>query len=321
MYNPTLTAADRQLLGVLGDGPAPPASLVAVSDAGGPTVHARLRYLADNGLVRRQGAAYELTADGRRLLRAPSEGDADDAVALPDPVVRALDDRGLVADRRAAVEAAYGFLRYWGTATGPEIADGVFSEVPLGYETPAAWWEGFVRDQLVGLPGVETPDAAVESAGVGLWRFAGRPGVADLDEPGRRLVFGRGETTPRSYACATEALVHLGVTDDRRLAVAAALGRLQREQRRANAADGSRSTDRRTDPRGVPGETLLTVAAAATAGDDTLGDAWLHGPLFDVLERLPGVVRAEGRYRYTLTPGGYEPAGGRLSRTSPSKTA
>lgn len=305
MANLTLTDADRGLLAELLRRPATAETLAAGRPESSATVRDRLRLMADNGLVgadEGENGEYELTDSGRRLLRAPSDGSADDAIDLPDDVQETLHARDLDADRFDAVASAYTFLRYWGRATGAEIADGVFAEVPLTHDTAGAWWE-FVRDHLAALPGVEPPPEPAER-----WRFAGRPGFADLSDDGRRMLFGRGDDRAGPYASATEALVDLGVTDRRRVAVGAALGVLQdggvatREALRRAAREAGRSEERGEDGDG---------------NSAAIPDTWLDRELFDVLGHLPGVVvqresdddGGQGdeneQYRYTLGPAGY----------------
>lgn len=270
--NPSLTERDLTVLVALSADPADADALARYT--GLADVDERLPVLADNGLVRETDAGYALTDSGRRVIDAPGGDPADDTVDAPDEVRESLRARDLRADRLDAVLAAFGFLRYWGTATGAEVADGAFGEVPLDYDTAAEWW-GFVADHLAGVPTVDPPDREG-----GFWRFTGRPGVADLSEDGRNRLFDHGEAG--AYASATEAMVAAGLTDDDRRAVSAALAALQ--------GGDERDTD------------ALRSAVSGVGGADEAGaDA-----LLDALERLPGVVRDGERWRYTLTPDGYE---------------
>ena len=290
--NPTLTEDDRALLAALDAGAATASDLADRSgtDRAADELRERLDFMADNGLLRRSGDggdAYRLTDDGRRLLRAPGDGSADETIDAPEEVVAALRDRGLRADRLDAALAAFAFLRFWGTAAASEIADGAFSEEPLDFDAAATWWDEFARDHLAALPGVEPP----ETAG-GFWRFDGPAGVDEVSEDGRKVVFGRvrGDDAPE-YASATETMAEAGLSDDRRLAVAAALSALQRSD-------------------AVDAETLREAAAGARDAGADVDDAWLDTGLLDALERLPGVVRengddGDGRWRYTLGPDGY----------------
>lgn len=74
--------------------------------------------------------------------------------------------RGLRVDHLDAVLSAFGFLRYWGTATAAELKDGIFSEVPLEYTTAEMWWTEFVYEHLAAVPTVDPP--AIED---GFWRL------------------------------------------------------------------------------------------------------------------------------------------------------
>ena len=292
--NSTLTDDDRTLLAALDalDAGAATASALAdrsETDRSADELRERLDFMADNGLLRRSDDGteeYELTDDGRRLLRAPGDGSADETIDAPDEVVATLRDRGLRADRLDAALGAFAFLRFWGAATASEIADGAFSEEPLAFDSAAAWWDEFARDHLAALPGVDPP----ETDG-GFWRFDGPAGVDDISEDGRKVVFGRvrGDDAPE-YASATEAMAEAGLSDDRRLAVAAALSVLQR----SDAADDA---------------TLREAAERTRDAGANVDDSWLDSGLFDALERLPGVVREgdadAGRWRYTLGPDGY----------------
>ena len=287
MSNPTLTEDDRTLLAAFESGTATASELADRRgvDRSADELAERLDFMADNGLLRRAGAGdggYELTDDGRRLLRAPGDGSADETIDAPEEVVATLRDADLRADRLDAALGAFAFLKFWGEATAAEIADGAFSEEPLEFASAAAWWSEFARDHLAALPGVEPPETED-----GFWRFAGRAGVADVSEDGRKVVFGRSTDRTREYASATEAMVEAGLPDDRRLAVAAALSALQR-------------TDEADD------ETLREAAAGVEADGATADAEWLESGLLDALERLPGVVREGDRWRYTLGPDGYD---------------
>ncbi|MFB6130866.1 MAG: hypothetical protein ABEJ28_08610 [Salinigranum sp.] len=280
MCNPTLTESDLAALVELEARPADLAALAAAVDVVPERLEERLAFMADNGLLRIEGGRYRLSDDGRRVIRAPGDGSADDGIDLPESVVWALQARGLRAARLDAVLSAYAFLRFWGTATAAEIVDGTFSEAPLEYDTAAAWWTDLVRDHLASLPAVEPP--AEEG---GLWRVDGTPDIDGLSADGRRVLFDRGRETGR-YSSAREAADDLGLSDGERLSVSAALAVLQRGDE-------------------VDGERLRTAAASVDAGD-VPGAAWLDEGLFAALERLPGVVRDGDRWRYALTPDGYE---------------
>lgn len=280
--NPTLTDTDLTVLAVLRDGSAGTETLAERAGLAPGSLDDRLEFLTDNGLVRATDGAYELTDSGRQVLRASGDGAGDSSPDVPPEVVEALEDRGLRADRLDAVCEAFAFLRYWGRATAAELKDGAFSEAPLEYETAEAWWTEFVRDHLAAAPMVEP--AAEDGE---FWTFAGTPGVADLggDDRSARSVRGADDADP--YASATEALIDIGLTDDERLAATGALAALQR---------GTRET------------AALRRAAKAAPTDDPPSDEWLDTTLFDVLDRLPGVVRTGEKWDYTLTPEGYSPS-------------
>jgi hypothetical protein len=281
MPNPTLTETDLAMLAELYRGPTDVSVLAQSVDIPPDQLSERLVFLTENGLMHETDGIYKLTASGSRVLRVPGDESADNSIDAPQSVLWSLQSRGLRADRLDAVLATFAFLRYWGKATAAELKDGVFSEVPLEYKTTERWWTEFVRDHLAVVPTIEPP--STES---GFWRFTGTPGIADLNENGWKVVFGRGAATPRRYASATEAMVDMELTDDERLAVAAALGRLQR--------------DSETDI-----ESLWTVVTTVRNGDEN-GDEGAKDAVLDVLVRLPGVVRSGNCLRYTLTPDGYE---------------
>lgn len=69
-------------------------------------------------------------------------------------------------DRRAALRAAYRYLREGATAQKDDIATEVFPDHPAGYEKPNdGWWQQVVRPGLVALPDVERHGDR--------WRFVG----------------------------------------------------------------------------------------------------------------------------------------------------
>lgn len=290
MANSTLTDDDRTLLAELESGTATASELADRNgvDRSGDELTERLDFMADNGLLRRtEGDEYELTDDGRRLLRSPGDGSADDTIDAPEAVVEKLRRTGLRADRLDSALGAFAFLQFWGEATAAEIADGAFSEEPLEFDSAAEWWEEFARDHLARLPTVDPPDTDD-----GFWRYTGRAGVADVSEDGRKVVFGRRAGNRPEYASATQAMMDAGLSDDQRLAVATALALLQR----TDEADDQRLRDvaDRVDRVGGP--------------SDGIDPEWLDDGLLDALERLPGVVREGDRWRYTLGPDGYAPA-------------
>ncbi|HET7323302.1 MAG TPA: hypothetical protein VFJ06_03115, partial [Halococcus sp.] len=279
MRNPSLTETDLAMLAELYQNPANTVILAQSVDIRLDRLSNRLAFMADNGLVRETDGAYELTASGSRILRAPGDGNADNSINAPQSVLWRLQSRGLRADRLDAVLSTFAFLRYWGKATAAELKDGVFSEVPLEYGTAEGWWTEFVSDHLAAVPSIEPP--ATES---GFWRFTGTPGIADLNENGWRVVFGRGADTPGRYASATEAMVDMELTDEERLAIAAALATLQRDN------------DSEVDIK-----SLQAVATTVRDSDENI-DEGIKDTVLEILVHLPGIVRSGDCLRYTLTP-------------------
>lgn len=157
MTNIDLTEADLDLLRRLGDGERSPDALASTVDADAATVEDRLAALADNALVREGEEGYELTENGRRVVRAPGDGRADERVDTPPAVERALDSFDLRADAEVAVRNAFTFLRERERASPEELTEGVFSEAAAGYDDPDDWWDELVRDRLLALPGVTSP--------------------------------------------------------------------------------------------------------------------------------------------------------------------
>ena len=284
MGNPSLTKTDLAVLAELYQSPVDTVTLAQNVDIRPNRLSTRLTFMAENGLIQKIGDTYELTASGSRILRVPGSENVDDSIDVPQSVLWLLQSRGLRADRLDAVLATFAFLRYWGKATAAELKDGVFSEVPLEYETTERWWMDLICNHFAAVPTIEPPTNKN-----GFWQFTGTPGLADLNENGWKVVFGRGADLPERYASATEAMVDMGVTDMDRLAVAAALATLQRE--------------RETDI-----DSLRTAAATART-DDEVVDGDVADIVPDILVRLPGIVRSGDNLRYTLTPDGYESEG------------
>ena len=281
MRNPSLTETDLAILSQLHQSPTNTVTLAQSVDIPPDRLSNRLAFMVDNGLIREIDNAYEVTASGSRVLRVPDDEIVDNSIDVPRSVLWTLQSRNLRADQLDAVLATFAFLRYWGKATAAELKDGVFSEVPLEYETAERWWTELVSDHLAAVPTIEPP--ATEN---GFWQFTGTPGIADLNENGWRVVFGRGADAPERYASATEAMVDMELTDEERLAVAAALGTLQRD----SEADK---------------ESLRAVATTVRNSDKNVSNG-VEDTVLDILIRLPGVVRSEDCLRYTLTSDGYE---------------
>lgn len=178
-----LTETDRRLLESLAA--APEASLPAGSldrlagDVGESpaALRERLEELTEAGVVREADGAYELTPSGRRVLRAPADGGADDRIDTPASVDRALADLDVRADRAGAVRKAFAVVRNEGAATPEAIVDAVYDENPAGYDDPDRWW-GTVREGLVAV--AEHSPLFREGR---TWRYPG-----DDDADGRRVL-------------------------------------------------------------------------------------------------------------------------------------
>lgn len=83
-------------------------------------------------------------------------------------------DDAVVAARREAVGAAVAFLKDRGRARRSEFVDGLYEEVPAGYDTEDGWWR-CVKRGLKQAPPVEG------GAGQRVWRY---DPVVDRDAPG-----------------------------------------------------------------------------------------------------------------------------------------
>ncbi|XVH30389.1 hypothetical protein ACNS7O_08215 [Haloferacaceae archaeon DSL9] len=276
MGSDKLTDADRRILGELVAGPATADELAsgAAPSLGRATTDERLAFMRENGLVREAGSAYELTESGRQVLAAPATGGADDRIDVPAEVERALGGRALRADRAASVRAAFAFLRYWGSATGSEIRDAVYSERPGGYEDRHRWWIDCLDPALRALPRIEPPDAPE-----GEWRYDGEPGVESGTDDGRERL---GEAGPSGSA--RHALARRPLSDAERAAARSAFVALER----SGAA-----------------ETEALVDAASQTRVDSDNDAIETNALTTALESIPGVDRDGGRWSYRST--GTEP--------------
>src|SRR5699024_1380600 len=157
MRNPSLTETDLAVLAELYRSPEDMVTLAQDVDIQPDQLATRLLFMEDNGLIQQYSDTYELTASGSRVLRVPGSETADDSIGAPQSVLWLLQSRGLRADRLDAVLATFAFLRYWGKATAAELKDGVFSEVPLEYETTERWWTDLIRDHLAAVPIIESP--------------------------------------------------------------------------------------------------------------------------------------------------------------------
>lgn len=177
-----LTQTDRAVLESLAAAPeaGDPGSLDHVAaETGEPpaALRERLAGLAAAGVVREADGKYELTPSGRRVLRAPATGAADDGIDTPASVERALAGLDLRADREAAVRKAFAVVRNEGEITAGGIVDAVYDENPAGYDDPDRWWET-VREGLAAV----AADSALSHEG-DTWRYP-----SDDDADGRRVL-------------------------------------------------------------------------------------------------------------------------------------
>ncbi|SFS96988.1 hypothetical protein [Halostagnicola kamekurae] len=159
MSSNTLDALGRAILETLDEGPTSIDTMEATFDTAPETLESHLQQLIDNALVREApDGRYELTDNGRRLLRATPTGEYVDRTDIPPPVERAIASFSLPPDEEQAVRTAFSFLAYWGDATTAELVDGCYSESPAGYETPEEWWAHCIEDRLEGVPLVDAPE-------------------------------------------------------------------------------------------------------------------------------------------------------------------
>lgn len=265
MSTPTLDDTDKAILERLAEGQSA-ADLTEEFDRA--EVGERLTALTDSGLVSEDG--YELTDSGRRVLDAPGDASADDRIDVPEHVEEAIQRFDPPPDRAAAIRSAFAFLAYWGEATAYEIRDGIYSEHPVGYESPAEWWDGFLAEHLADLPGIEPP-----TSGDGTWQYAGRPEVDDPTEDGRH---GPGEPGGVPYASVKHALEELDPRAEEREAVHAVFALL--------ADRGEATEDAIAD----------AVYDEHSAGFGSVEEWWDR--VGTVLEELPGIARDGETWRY-----------------------
>ncbi|SFS09737.1 hypothetical protein SAMN05216559_3573 [Halomicrobium zhouii] len=181
MASITLGDRDRELLSLLREGDADVSSLAEGVDGDEAAIHERLPKLADNGLVHRvNDEVWAITDSGERTIASSPEGTMDERIDTPDAIEEQIESFDLRPDREEAVRNAFGFLQYWGTATGGEIVDGVYSENPAGFETAEAWWNECVRSRLADIPTVEAPDS-----GKSEWAYGETPIVDRRARDGR----------------------------------------------------------------------------------------------------------------------------------------
>lgn len=215
-----LEERDKKMLAVVGTQKRSASTLAASLDRPIEDVTERLADLADNGLVRDLGdGRYERTESGRRVLVTSTAGPIDERIDTSPEVERTIEEFQLRADEADAVRHVFGFLRYWGRVTEPEISDAIYSEAPAGRETPEQWWNEVVREPLAALPGVERPTAADDD-----WRYAGRPEASEQMSDGRRVL----SRTHPLYGDVKHGLESLDLTELEREAARAAFEYLYR---------------------------------------------------------------------------------------------
>ena len=167
MSSNTLDALGRAILETLAEENVTFGTLEATFDTSRETLEAHLEQLIDNALIREVNSEeYELTDNGRRLLRATPIGARDNRIDTPPPVEQSIQELSLAPDEVQAVRTAFSFLAYWGNATMAELVDGCYSESPAGYETPEQWWVSLLEDSLRELPLVTPPDPEVSASSV-----------------------------------------------------------------------------------------------------------------------------------------------------------
>ncbi len=263
MVTVTLDERDAAALERLRDGNADVGTLAETTGCDPEYLRERLPELADNGLVERVDDAYRITEDGERAMAGSPAGTMDDRIDTPDAVEERVESFDLRPDREEALRNAFSVLRYWGSASGPEIVDAAYSENPAGFDGPREWWEEGVRDRLADLPLVESPASTGEP-----WRYAGTPTVEETTEDGRVAP----GVDPPAGASVRFALEQSELDDDERAAVRAAFAHLF-EEGEASAAS-------------------IRKAAYPDhgAGYDSAADWWADC-VRDGLDSLPGVER------------------------------
>lgn len=271
-----ITDEDLRILWSVDAGRSDAGSIAAEVDPDRASVQERLDVMVDNGLLRESSGRYELIDSGRRLLESPGDGSADDRIDVPDVVERELAALDLGEDRKSAVRGSFAFLRYWGSATGSEIRDAIFSEYPAGFDARDAWWTDCVEPALGSLPGIERPDDSE-----GAWRFDGLPGVQDGTLDGR--IASGGDSEDVQFGSAKHAMEGLPLSDEERASVSAAFSLLERRGE-ATAAE------------------LGDVFEASSLSEHDSLDEWAEACIRPAFESIPGVDRAaDDRWTYRAT--------------------
>ena len=148
------------------DDPARPLTANDVLDAVGcsrRTAHNKLTELVERGLlatrkVGSRGRVWWVPMDGADH-EAPAGVDCDES-AVPRAAVQDADLPGTgetLDARRAALVAAWAYLKAHGEAKKSDFLSAVYPDHPAGLDTAEGWWNA-TRPALAGLPGVDAPD-------------------------------------------------------------------------------------------------------------------------------------------------------------------
>ncbi len=273
MSSNTLDSFGRAILEALEDDQLTADTLEATFETSRETLEERLSQLVDNALVRKgNGGQYQLTDNGRRVLRATSVGKRDDRIDTPAAVETSIEEFSLRPDEEDAVRKAFSFLQYWGDATTAELVDGCYSESPAGYDTATRWWDDCVEKRLRSLSLIDPPRTeSIESADLAdvLWRYENIPVVETPDDED-----GRDVPDPQpgpSFGSVRHGIEKTEMSDDERTAARAAFAVLF--DREAATVD----------------ELVQRGYDEYPAGYDSSDDwvAWLSG----VFDALPGIER------------------------------
>ncbi|WP_459883659.1 hypothetical protein [Halostagnicola bangensis] len=274
MSSNTLDSFGRAILETLEDEQLTADTLEAAFETSRETLEERLSQLVDNALVRQgDGGRYELTDNGRRVLRATSVGKRDDRIDIPAAVEASLEGFSLPPDREDAVRKAFSFLQYWGDATTVELIDGCYSESPAGYDTAKRWWGDCVEKRLRGLSLVEPPRSeSIDSPDLDemLWRYENVPVVETPDDVDGRDVPDP-QPGPMSFGSVRHGIEKIEMSDVERTAARVAFAVL---------------FDRETV---TAAELVERVYGDYPAGYDSSDDWTVF--LSDVFDALPGIER------------------------------
>lgn len=110
----------------------------------------------DDGPWRYEGEPTDDGIDGRQVL------DVD----APTSAKHAFAEQGLSREEGEAAAAALAVLQKRGTATERDVTRAVYDDHPAGYDSPEAWWDGFLRGALRAVPAVVDENAEH-------WRYRG----------------------------------------------------------------------------------------------------------------------------------------------------